>query len=131
METKHALKTKVGIKDKKIHELEAQLATEEKSPAGESLKESVRLLVSLLVSTLITYVYQRYPILGSLQPDQVAVVTVITTVVIRSLDKFWYQFQKNRGQVGQGVGIDRLFVGFGNLMTRAKTPIIQSKQDKK
>lgn len=131
MDTKHALKTKVGLKEKKIQELEARLEVEPKSPTGESLKESIRLLVSFLVGIAVAWVYQRYPFLGELQPDQAAFVVVITSVIVRSLDKFWYQLQKNNGNPSQGVGIDRVFTTMGKLMLRSKTPVIQSKQDKK
>lgn len=131
MDTKHALKTKVGLKEKKIQELEARLDVEPKSPTGESLKESIRLLVSFLVGMGVTYLYTRYPILGELQPDQAVFITVITSVIVRALDKFWYQLQKNKGNPAQGVGIDSIFTTLGKLMLRSKTPVVQSKQDKK
>lgn len=125
METKHALKTKLGIQAKKLEKQEELLHIEPKSASGESLKESIRMFISLLVGTLIAYVYSRYPVLGQLQPDQTVWVVVLTSLIVRAIDKYWYQFQKNRGQVGQGVGIDRVFSAFGNVFSRSKTAIDQ------
>lgn len=131
MDTKHALKTKVGILEKKLAEKQQQLDVEPKSPTGESLKESIRVLVSFLVAMGVTYLYTRYPILGELQPDQAAFVVVITSVIVRAIDKFIYQLQKNKGNVAQGVGIDWFFTTLGKLMLRSKTPVVQTEESKK
>lgn len=127
MQKKHGLITKVGIQEKKIQKLEAQLNVEPKSASGESLKESVRMLVSLVIGSGVTYLYQKYPILGELQPDQATLVVVITSLIIRALDKYLYQFQKNHGKALKGVGIDLIFSTLGNLMSRKKTVIDQKK----
>lgn len=127
MQKKHGLITKVGIQEKKIQKLEAQLNVEPKSATGESLKESVRMLVSLVIGSGVTYLYQKYPILGELQPDQATLIVVITSLIIRALDKYLYQFQKNHGKALQGVGIDLIFSTLGNLMRRRKTVIDQKK----
>jgi hypothetical protein len=129
MQTKHGLKTKTGILEKKVEKLEAQLNVEPKSASGESLKESVRMLVSLVIGSGVTYLYQRYPILGELQPDQATLVVVITSLVVRALDKYIYQFQKNHGKALKGVGIDLIFSTLGNLMKRKKTVIKEQKLD--
>lgn len=125
METKHALKTKLGIQEKKLEKLEAQVAVTPKSAGGESLKESVRMLVSLLVGTGVAWVYSQYPLLGQLQPDQTAWVVVITSLIVRALDKYVYQFLKNEGKATKGVGIDYAFYTLGNLFKRSKTAIEQ------
>jgi hypothetical protein len=129
-ETKHALKTKLGIQAKKLEKQEELLHVEPKSAGGESLKESVRMLISLLVGSLVAYIYGQYPILGDLQPDQTVWVVVLTSLIVRSIDKYVFQLKKNKGQVGTGVGIDRIFTTFTTLFTRSKTVIVAQKQGK-
>ena len=130
METKHALKTKAGIQAKKIEKLEAQLDVEPKSATGESTKESLRMLISILVGMAVTWLYQRYSFLGQLQPDQMVFVTIFTSLIVRAIDKYIFQLKKNKGQVGTGVGIDRIFTTFTALFTRSKTVIVAQKQGK-
>jgi hypothetical protein len=129
METKHSLKTKLGIKEKKLAELEAQVAVDPKSPNKESLKEAIRYLVSVLIAMGVTWVYKQYPFLGELQPDQTVIVIATTTVVVRAMDKWLYQFEKNKGV--SGVGIDRLFTAFSSLWNRAKTQPVQIEEKQK
>lgn len=130
-ETKHGLKTKAGILEKKLAEKEALLAVEPKSATGESLKESVRMLVSLLVGMGVAWVYQKYPVMGELQPDQTVIVVLITGLIVRSLDKFIYQLQKNHGKALEGVGIDWIFTTSARVFARAKTQPVQIETSKK
>lgn len=125
---KHGLITKAGIQAKKIEKLEAQLNVEPKSATGESFKESIRMLVSLVIGSAVTYLYTKYPVLGELQPDQATLIVVLTSLIIRGLDKYIYQFQKNHGKALQGVGIDLIFSTLGTLMSRKKT-VIDSKKE--
>ncbi len=122
--TKHGLKTSQGIKDKKIEQLEKELgkfkSIKSKSPEGESLKETVRLVVSVLVGVGVTYLYQRFPFLGELQPDQIIVVTTTSAILVRAIDKYSYQIQKNHGDVNRGTGIDWVFLAFASVMERRK-----------
>ena len=131
METKHALKTKAGIQQKKIEKLEAQLDVEPKSATGESTKESLRMLISILVGMGVTYLYQRYPVLGQLQPDQLVFVTILTSLIVRGVDKFIYQVNKNRGEVATPVGIDGTAVALASLFSRKKTQPVQADENKK
>ncbi len=131
MPTKQGLKTKVGIQAKKIEKLQSQLDVEPKSATGESVKESIRMLVSIAVGMGVTALYQKYPFLGTLQPDQLLIVTTITSLIIRGADKWYYQLRKNQNEVGTGVGIDRLFTTFGSLFNKQKTPVVQAEVIKK
>jgi len=131
METKHALKTKAGIQQKKIEKLEAQLDVEPKSATGESTKESLRMLISILVGMGVTYLYQRYPVLGQLQPDQLVFVTILTSLIVRGVDKFIYQVNKNKGEVATPVGIDGTAVALASLFSRKKTQPVQADENKK
>ncbi len=130
-DTKHALKTKVGLKEKKIEKLQSQLDVEPKSATGESVKESIRMLVSITVGMGVTALYQKYPFLGTLQPDQFLIVTTITSLIFRGAEKWYYQFKKNKHEVGTGVGIDRIFTTFGSLFNKQKTPVVQTEVIKK
>lgn len=90
------------------------------SPLAESTKETIRYILSFFVALGVTWVYGKYPILGDLQPDQSVVVLFTVTVLVRAIDKGWYHIQKNRGQVGKGVGLDRPIVALGSLFNRKK-----------
>lgn len=127
MQTKHGLLTKTGIQEKKIEKLEAQLNVDPKSAAGESTKETLRMLVSILVGMGVTYTYQKYPLLGELQPDYTIFVTILTALIIRAVDKFIYQVNKNAGKVSTSVGIDGAVSALGSLMARKKTVIKEQK----
>lgn len=128
METKHSLKTKAGIQAKKIEKLEAQLDVEPKSATGESTKESLRMLISILVGMAVTYFYQRYSFLGQLQPDQMVFVTIFTSLIVRALDKYIYQVNKNKGEVSTSVGIDGTAVALASLFGRSKTAIVSKEK---
>lgn len=121
--TKHGLATSKGMVEKKVKDLEAELESyktvKPRSANAEATKESLRLVVSLLVGMGVAWVYSRYPVLGELQPDQQVVVTVFVTVVVRYLDKFLYQLKKNKG--GQWFGLDLPFVALANLFERSKS----------
>jgi len=121
--TLHGYITKLGIKDKKIEELETKvndLTPEPKSAGGESFKEAVRMLLSILIGMGVTYAYSKYPLLGTLQPDQATLVTAIVSVTVRGLDKFAYQWLKNRGKVAQGIGLDIPLQTIANVMSASK-----------
>jgi len=127
METKHALKTKAGIQAKKIEKLEKQLDVEPKSATGESTKESLRMLISILVGMAVTYLYQRYSFLGQLQPDQMVFVTIFTSLIVRAIDKYIYQTNKNKGEVSTSVGIDGTATALASLFGRSKTAVVEPK----
>ena len=105
---KHGLKTKVGILESKKKTLEEKVEelTTPTDPTAEATKESIRLIISILIGMGVTYLYQRYPILGQLNPDSSVLVTAITAVLIRTLDKLLYHVMRNRNGVAQGVGLD-------------------------
>ncbi len=128
METKHSLKTKLGIQAKKLEKQEELLHVEPKNAGEESLKESIRMMISLFVGSLVAYVYTRYPLVGQLQPDQTVWVAVITSIIVRGIDKYVYQNKKNHGEVGAGVGIDHMFTTLATLFNRKKTLIQESKK---
>jgi hypothetical protein len=131
MPTKQGLKTKVGIQKKKIEKLKAQLDVEPKSAAGESTKESLRMLTSMLVGAGVTYLYSRFPILGELKLDQMLLVGTITSLIYRFGEKYIYQSNKNAGKVSTPVGIDGTVVALTSLFGRQKTQPVQSKESKK
>lgn len=117
---KHGLRTKVGMlesKNKELNEIVSDLTTPTNPPA-EATKESIRLIISILIGMGVTYCYQKYPILGQLNPDATVLVTAITAVVVRSLDKLWYHIVKNQGKVAQGVGLDLPVQTLINLWTK-------------
>lgn len=105
---KHGLKTKVGMLESKNKDLESIVAdlTTPTSPPAEATKESIRLIISILIGMGITYLYQKYPILGQLNPDQTVLVAAITAVAVRSLDKLWYHIIRNRRGAAPGIGLD-------------------------
>ncbi len=122
--------TTLGIKDSKIEKLEAkvvELTPEPKSAGGESFKESVRMLLSILIGMAVTYTYFKYPLLGTLQPDQATLITAIVSVTVRGIDKFVYQWLKNRGKVVQGIGLDLPLQTIANVMTASKGKVDQIK----
>lgn len=108
--------------DKKIASLEAQLSQyteqKDKSPEGESIKEAARILLSLLVGMAVTYAYQKYPVLGTLQPDQSLMITGIVALLARMIDKFFYQMQKNQGTIFKSAGFDWVLQSVGNIFVR-------------
>lgn len=126
---KHGLVTKVGIKDAKITELESKLAQYEsikhKSPSGEALKQAIRVLVSLGVGYLLSLLYSKYPALGQPPEGSIEIVVSILTLLV---DKWIYQYKKNRGEVGEGVGIDWIILSLANVMKRRKSAIDTSKK---
>jgi hypothetical protein len=131
MATKHGLITKAGIQEKKIKELEAQLAVSPKSAGGESVKEAVRTLISMLVGSAVAMLWSQYGFLSQIFPDSTPVVFIVTTLLVRAADKYIFQEKKNKGEVGVGIGIDYIFVTFANLFNRAKTQPVQIEENKK
>lgn len=127
---KHGLKTKVGIERKKIEELEGKIAKYEsikpKSPSGEALKQAIRVLVSLGVGYLLSILYSKYPALGQPPEGSIEIVVSILTLLV---DKWIYQYKKNRGEVGEGVGIDWIILTLANVMKRRKSPISHIKNE--
>lgn len=115
----HSLKTTLGIAESKIETLKEQVPAPT-SPIAESTKETIRYILSFFVALAVTWVYGKYPILGDLQPDQSVVVLFTVTVLVRAIDKGWYHFQKNRGDVSKGVGLDRPVMALGRLFDKKK-----------
>ena len=121
--TPRGYQTIIGQKEKQIEELEAkvqELTPPQRSAGSESFKEAVRTLLSLLIGMGVTYAYQRYPLLGTLQPDQTALVIAIVGVTVRSIDKFHHQWLKNRGKVARGTGLDIPLQTIANIMDGKK-----------
>ena len=92
------------------------------SPMAESTKEMLRYVLSFLLAIAIASLYQRYPVLGELQPDQTTVVIFVTGLLIRGLDKAWYHYQRNKGKSTKGLGLD--------LPLRALSSLFTTKKDK-
>lgn len=113
-----------GMYQSENERLKAQIAelTAPTSPISESTKEAIRYVLSFLLAIAVASLYQRYPVLGELQPDQATMVIFITGLLIRALDKAWYHFQKNRGKSVKGVGLD--------LPMRALTSLFTPKKEK-
>lgn len=125
----HSLKTALGIAEAKIKELETKLQDDsvKPSPLAESTKESLRYILSFGIGVLIANLYQRYPILGELQPDQLNVVIVLTGLAVRGIDKLWYVFQKNKGKAVEGTGLDLPLKALSSLINYKKMAVIQAK----
>jgi hypothetical protein len=128
---KHGLKTSVGIKDKKIDELEQKLAQYEsikpKSPEGEALKAAIRVIVSYGVGIGVSILYSKYPVLGT-PPEGLLEILVGTLTFM--IDKWIYQFKKNKGELAEGVGIDWIILSLANVMKRKKSTIKGEKSTK-
>ena len=139
METKHALKTKVGIQEKKIEKMKAQLDVEPKSAVGEASKESARQVVSMVAGGLAVFVvkllYIYIPVMTKIEPDTQLVVNgavfLFTFLGYRFYDKFIYQVNKNKGEVATPVGIDGTAVALASLFSRKKTQPVQADENKK
>lgn len=125
----HSLKTALGIAEAKIKELEARIKDESipASPLAETTKETIRQILSFGIGLLITSLYQKYPILGQLQPDQVVLVAGLTGLAVRGIDKLWYVYQKNKGKPVEATGLDLPLQMLSSLITYKKTPINQDK----
>lgn len=127
--TKRGLMISKGMLESENERLKSQLAVEPKSAAGEANKLAVRLLVGLVAGVAVKSLYNQFPIIGEVQPDMQPVIDaliVIGTMLITAwLDKYRYQKAKNAGKVGQGVGIDGMFITLSNLFTRKKTAVQQ------
>ena len=121
-ETPVGAKISVGMYKSENEKLKAQIEelTAPTSPISESTKEAIRYVLSFLLAIAVASLYQRYPVLGELQPDQATMVIFITGLLIRALDKAWYHFQKNRGDVSRGVGLDLPMRALSSLFTPKK-----------
>lgn len=111
-----------GMYQAENEKLKAQIAelTAPTSPISESAKETIRYVLSFLLAIVIASLYQRYPVLGELQPDQTTVVVFVTGLIIRALDKAWYHYQRNKGKSTKGVGLDLPMRALTNLFTPKK-----------
>lgn len=121
-ETVEGLTISKGMYKSENERLKAQIEelTAPTSPISESTKEAIRYVLSFLLAIAIASLYQRYPVLGELQPDQTTVVVFVTGLIIRSLDKAWYHYQKNKGKSTKGVGLDLPMRAISNLFTPKK-----------
>lgn len=121
-ETVEGLVISKGMYKSENEKLKAQIAelTAPTSPISESTKEAIRYVLSFLLAIAIASLYQRYPVLGELQPDQTTVVVFVTGLIIRALDKAWYHYQRNKGKSTKGVGLDLPMRALNNLFTPKK-----------
>jgi len=112
----------IGMYKSENEKLKAQIEelTAPTSPISESTKEAIRYVLSFLLAILIASLYQRYPVLGELQPDQTTVVIFVTGLLIRALDKAWYHYQRNKGKSTKGTGLDLPLRAISNLFTPKK-----------
>jgi len=112
----------IGMYKSENEKLKAQIEelTAPKSPLAESTKEQIRYVLSFLLAIAVASLYQRYPVLGELQPDQTAVVVVLTTMIVRGIDKAWYHYQRNKGKSTKGTGLDLPMRAISNLFTPKK-----------
>lgn len=112
----------IGMKESENERLKAQIAelTAHASPISESTKEMIRYVLSFLLAIAVASLYQRYPVLGELQPDQATVVIFVTGLLIRGLDKAWYHYQRNKGKSVKGVGLDLPLRALSSLFTPKK-----------
>lgn len=124
---KHGLKTSVGIKDKKIEDLETELSQyksiKPKSPEGEALKAAFRVFISYALSVGLTYAYSRFPFMGDMKPEIETITEYTITLLVFMADKWYYQLKKNNGQVLEAVGIDGLIIALAKLFDRRKGSI--------
>jgi len=120
--TTQGYKTQVGILEKKNEVLTEQVAelTAPASPLAESTKEAMRYVLSYLLAIGIAALYQKFPVLGDLQPDQTVVVVFVTGLLIRAADKAWYHYQLNKGNGAKGVGLDLPLRALSSLFTAKK-----------
>lgn len=125
----HSLKTALGIAEAKIKELEIKIKDESipTSPIAESTKETLRQILSFGIGLLMTTLYQKYPVLGQLQPDQVVVVVGLTGLAIRAIDKLWYVYQKNKGKPMEATGLDLPLRAMASLINYKKDAVNQAK----
>lgn len=121
-ETVEGLVISKGMYKSENEKLKAQIAelTAPTSPISESTKEAIRYVLSFLLAIAIASLYQRYPVLGELQPDQTTVVVFVTGLIIRALDKAWYHYQRNKGKSVKGVGLDLPLRALSSLFTPKK-----------
>lgn len=121
-ETVKGLTISKGMYQAENEKLKAQIAelTAPTSPISESTKEAIRYVLSFLLAIVVASLYQRYPVLGELQPDQTTVVVFVTGLIIRALDKAWYHYQRNKGKSVKGVGLDLPLRALSSLFTPKK-----------
>ena len=127
---KHGLITSQGIKNKKIEQLEAELAQfkaiKPKSPEGEALKAAIRVIISYGVGVGVSILYSKYPVLGN--PPEGLIEILVGTLTFM-VDKWIYQFKKNKGELAEGVGIDWIILTLANVMKRRKSAISPSNKE--
>ena len=96
-----AHKGEVTKKDTLIESLNTEItqlkAESHKDVAGETSKESMRLLVSGAVGAAVTYLYTRYPFLGQLGVEESVAVAAIVGYIFRIADKAVHTIGKNLG----------------------------------
>ena len=96
-----AYKGEVTKKEAQITELQTQVADlqkdSQKDVAGETSKESMRLLVSGIVGTAVTYLYSQYPVLGQIGVEQSVAVVTVVAFIFRLADKAIHTIGKNIG----------------------------------
>lgn len=96
-----AFKGEVTKKDTLIESLNTEItqlkSESQKDVAGETSKESMRLLVSGAVGAAVTYLYTRYPFLGQLGVEESVAVAAIVGYIFRIADKAVHTIGKNLG----------------------------------
>jgi hypothetical protein len=106
-----AHKGEVTKKDTEITNLNTQIAQlkaeSKKDVAGETSKESMRLLVSGAVGTAVTYLYSQYPFLGQLGIEESVAVAAIVGYLFRIADKAVHTIGKNIGSDALKAGLMR------------------------
>lgn len=106
-----AYKGEVTKKEAQITELQTQVADlqkdSQKDVAGETSKESMRLLVSGIVGTAVTYLYSQYPVLGQIGVEQSVAVATVVAFIFRIADKAVHTIGKNIGNGALKAGLMR------------------------
>lgn len=106
-----AYKGEVTKKEAQITELQTQVADlqkdSQKDVAGETSKESMRLLVSGIVGTAVTYLYSQYPVLGQIGVEQSVAVATVVAFIFRLADKAVHTIGKNIGSEQLKAGLMR------------------------
>lgn len=90
-----AYKGKVTEKEKVIADLELKLAEKQKDPVDEALRETGRQVISWAVGITVAYVFTRFPQLSEMGLEQAGLITAITALGIRHLDKLLHIKGKN------------------------------------